>query len=115
MAKYRNELSLSELAEIAAALGEPKRLKALGMLASGELCLCDLTAGLELSPSTVSNHMAVLKRAGLVEARKDGRWMHFRLAQDASPAVAGLLAWAMKHLPESVKSITPCTKDECCP
>lgn len=116
MAKYENEASIKELAEIASALGEPKRLLALAMLVRGELCLCDLTEALGISASTVSNHMAVLKRAGLVEGRKDGRWMHFRLA-DTKPsrAVAQALAWVTDNMPESVKSIPPCTKDECCP
>lgn len=116
MAKYRNEPSLTELAEIASAMGEPMRLSALGMLSAGELCLCDLTEGLGLSPSTVSSHMAILKRAGLVEARKDGRWMHFRLADsDTSPAATQALAWVFAHLPESTKTVPVCRKDACCP
>jgi len=116
MAKHRNELTLEELADVASALGEPKRLHALGMLSHGELCLCDLTEGLGLSPSTVSNHMAILKRAGLVETRKDGRWMHFRLSDaDASPATAQALAWAMANLPKTAKTKITCSKDACCP
>ena len=116
MAKYENEVTLEELAEIASALGEPKRLTVLAMLSKGELCLCDLTEGLGISPSTVSNHMAILKRAGLVEARKDGRWMHFRLADtNPSRAAAQALSWVSDNMPENVKSISPCTKDECCP
>lgn len=116
MAKRRNETSLEELAEVAAALGEPKRLQALGMLFHGELCLCDLTEGLGLSASTVSNHMAILKRAGLVEARKEGRWMHFRLA-DADPGSFSVqaLEWAVSNLPESLKPKTACSNQGCCP
>jgi DNA-binding transcriptional ArsR family regulator len=116
MAKHRNEVSLETLAEVASALGEPKRLMALAMLARGELCLCDLTDGLGVAPSTVSNHMAILKRAGLVEARKDGRWMHFRLADtNPSPAVAEALHWALAHLPDSAIPSTHCTTGDCCP
>jgi ArsR family transcriptional regulator len=101
----RNDSSSPEqLAEIASALSEPHRLRLLGMLSEGELCLCDLTAGIELVSSTVSNHMAVLKRAGLVESRKEGRWMHFRLADRRSgTAAADALGWTMDHLPESAK------------
>lgn len=92
------------LAEIAAALAEPNRLRLLGMLVRGERCLGDLVSGIELVSSTVSNHMAVLRRAGLVQVRKDGRWMHFRLADrdDASPESTGL-RWAIGHLPERDK------------
>lgn len=116
MAKHRSESALEELADVAAALGEPKRLHALGMLSHGELCLCDLTEGLGLSPSTASNHMAILKRAGLVETRKDGRWMYFRLSDtNPSPAAAQALSWAMANLPKSVKTKVTCSKDACCP
>ncbi|MBK8804361.1 MAG: helix-turn-helix transcriptional regulator [Fibrobacteres bacterium] len=109
-------MALEDIAEIASALGEPKRLLALAMLARGELCLCDLTEGLGVSSSTMSTHMAILKRAGLVEARKEGRWMHFRLADShPSPAVAEALRWAMKYLPESVVPETTCSNGGCCP
>jgi ArsR family transcriptional regulator len=116
MEKYENNSAVKDLAEIASALGEPKRLTALAMLSRGELCLCDLTEGLGVSPSTVSTHMAILKRAGLVEARKDGRWMHFRLADShPSPAVAEALRWVLTHLPESLSPKTNCTTGDCCP
>lgn len=116
MAKRRNEVPLDHLAEIASALGEPKRLLALAMLERGELCLCDLTDALALSPSTVSNHMAILKRAGLVESRKEGRWAHFRLADtDPSPAISEVLRWVLGHLPDSVVPRTTCSNKECCP
>lgn len=116
MAKRRNETTLEQLAEVAAALGEPKRLQALGMLVHGEQCLCDLTDGLGLSASTVSNHMAILKRAALVESRKEGRWMHFRLP-DADPGsfASQALEWAVSNLPESVKTKTKCSNQGCCP
>ncbi len=51
------------------------------MLKSGDLCLCQLTAVLKLAPSTVSAHLAELRRAGLVVERKSGRWVHVRLAR----------------------------------
>ncbi len=101
---------------MASALGEPKRLLALGLLVHGELCLCDLTEAMGLSSSTVSNHMAILKRAGLVDSRKDGRWMHFRLADtDPHPAASQALAWAMANLPKSARTKIVCAKDGCCP
>ena len=54
------------------------------MLRSGDLCVCQLTAVLELAPSTVSAHLAELRRAGLVEERKEGRWVHYELAHTAA-------------------------------
>lgn len=105
VSNHRNECATpEELAEIAAAIAEPNRLRLLGMLSRGELCLGELTAGIELVSSTVSNHMAVLRRAGLVESRKDGRWMHFRLAPSTTGEPASsLLRWALAHLPEEAK------------
>jgi ArsR family transcriptional regulator, arsenate/arsenite/antimonite-responsive transcriptional repressor len=64
------------------ALAHPVRLRLLAMLRGGELCVCQMTAVLELAASTVSAHLADLKRAGLVEERKDGRWVFHRLAED---------------------------------
>lgn len=103
------------MAGIAAALGEPNRIKALAMLRRGELCVCDLTEGLALSQSTVSNHMAILKRAGLVESRKDGRWMHFRITDADDASIQGqALRWILANLPKAGLPVT-CRKATCCP
>jgi DNA-binding transcriptional ArsR family regulator len=64
------------------ALGHPARMRTAAMLRSGELCLCQITEVLSLAPSTVSLHIKELKRAGLVNERKDGRWVYFSLADD---------------------------------
>ncbi len=69
------------------------------MLTSQELCLCQLIEMLHLAPSTVSKHMSVLYQAGLVNARKEGRWMYYSLAARASsPQAASALRWAKKAL-----------------
>jgi ArsR family transcriptional regulator, arsenate/arsenite/antimonite-responsive transcriptional repressor len=116
MTNHRNELSPEDLAEIAAALGEPHRLRLLGMLVHGEQCLCDLTDRIELVSSTVSNHMAILKRVGLVEARKEGRWMHFRLTDmKATTPAATALRWALSHLPASEQQPHVPESGACCP
>ncbi len=79
---------------IARALGDPARVRVLRALAGGELCLCHCIALLGLSPSTVSKHLDVLHRAGLVRRRKAGRWCYFRLAgRDAPPMVRRALHW----------------------
>jgi len=56
-----------------------------------EVCACHLADALELAPSTISHHMAVLVRAGLVTASKRGLWVYYRLERDALAAVAGEL------------------------
>jgi ArsR family transcriptional regulator len=73
---------LATTVEVLKALAHPVRLRIVAMLRGGELCVCQLTAVLELAASTVSAHLADLKRAGLVEERKDGRWVFHRLSQD---------------------------------
>ena len=59
------------------ALSDPHRLRAFMALQGGELCICQIIALLELAPSTVSKHMSILKQAGLVESRKEGRWIYY--------------------------------------
>lgn len=116
MSIYENDLGVAAMAEIASALGEPRRIAALALLAQGERCQCELVEALGVSQSTVSSHMAILRRAGLVEARKDGRWMHFRLAgKSADQPVSQALSWVLKNLPESPKTSNNRNKDECCP
>lgn len=77
------------------ALGHPARLRILAMLRRGGLCVCQVTAILDLAVSTVSAHLAELKRAGLVLERKDGRWVVYSLSAEA--ATTALLAdvWAL--------------------
>lgn len=55
------------------------------MLRDGELCACRIIEVLGVAASTVSAHMAVLQRAGLVEVRKDGKWRHYRLPGREAP------------------------------
>ncbi len=97
MAKWRTEMR--RVVQLAKALAERNRLRALYALRGRELCVCQIVALLELAPSTVSRHMSILHRARLVESRKKGRWVHYRLAgEDAPPEAAEALDWAMKHL-----------------
>lgn len=79
---------------IAKALGDAQRVRALMSLRNGELCLCQIIGLLGLSPSTVSKHMAILHHAGLVESRKEGRWIYYRLpGRGAHPCVHGAIRW----------------------
>ena len=85
--------------DITKALSDETRVRALLALREGELCLCHVVGLLELAPSTVSKHMDLLVRAGLVVRRKDGRWAHFRLADpDAPTLVRQALRWVLEAL-----------------
>ncbi|HET7338604.1 MAG TPA: metalloregulator ArsR/SmtB family transcription factor [Candidatus Dormibacteraeota bacterium] len=68
-------------AELMKALADPNRLTILASLwkADAPICICDFTAGLDVSQPTISHHMAKLKEAGLVESEKRGIWIYYRL------------------------------------
>jgi len=88
---------LKDLVETAKGLAHPTRLRLLGMLATGELCVCQMTAVLELAPSTVSQHLSVLSRGGLLTDRKEGKLVFYRLCDDGAraallPPILDLLA-----------------------
>lgn len=71
---------LVQAVQLFKAAAHPARLRILAMLRPGGLCVCQITAVLELAVSTVSAHLGDLKRAGLLDERKDGRWVRYRLA-----------------------------------
>jgi len=98
---------------IARALGDPARARALVALADGELCLCQLVHLLGLSPSMVSRHLSILRAAGLVESRKDGRWLFYRLPGRGAPPVARqAVRWAIESL-EDERQIVEDAKSVC--
>ena len=72
-------------------LSDPTRLRLLNLLACGETCVCDLADSLRVVQPKVSRHLARLKRAGLVEARRQGKWMHYRWARHGDPLVCRVL------------------------
>lgn len=66
------------------ALSDRTRLRIMNLLRAGELCVCDIVAVLDVPQPTASRHLAYLKKAGLVVARREGQWMHYRLLPAAS-------------------------------
>jgi ArsR family transcriptional regulator len=86
------------------ALGDATRLRILGLLLTGEVCVCDIHESLKISQSKASRHLAYLRRAGLVETRRDGLWIHYRLATLADPVVAAI-GDAVRHALTHVDAI----------
>ncbi|MBI4350669.1 MAG: winged helix-turn-helix transcriptional regulator [Elusimicrobia bacterium] len=84
---------MKNILNITKALADEGRLKILLMLGGAELCVCHITEALALAPSTVSKHLSILERAGLIETRKKGRWVHCRLPSGPGPGVKGALNW----------------------
>ena len=76
------------------ALADPTRLTMVASLwkAKDPICICDFTAGLELSQPTLSHHMSKLKEAGLVDSEKRGIWTYYRLAAGLDPSTRQLLS-----------------------
>ena len=77
---------IDEVVETAKGLAHPARLRILAMLADGELCVCQMTAVLALAPSTVSQHLSVLSRGGLLADRKESKRVFYRLREDGAAA-----------------------------
>lgn len=65
--------------EVLKALSDRNRLLILDMLSCGEMCACDIMEGLELTQPTISHHMKILVRAGLVKCKKQGKWMCYSI------------------------------------
>jgi ArsR family transcriptional regulator len=70
---------MQDILNIYKALSEETRLRVLKLLEHGELCVCDIVAALDMIQPKVSFHLAVLKEAGLIKDRKQGKWTHYRI------------------------------------
>ena len=73
------------------ALADRTRLRLLNLLGDGEVCVCFLVEILRTNQPNVSRHLAYLRRAGIVGARRDGKWMHYRMVTPEDPHAAGVL------------------------
>ncbi len=70
---------MNELVTIFKALSDETRLRVVKLLEQGELCVCDITAALDMVQPKVSFHLSALKEAGLIKDRKQGKWIHYSL------------------------------------
>jgi ArsR family transcriptional regulator, arsenate/arsenite/antimonite-responsive transcriptional repressor len=93
--------------ELFKAFADSVRLRLLNLLADGEVCVCHLHEALDLPQSTVSRHLAYLRKRGLVVGRKEGLWVHYRLAKPAG----GLHRQLMGCLAACSKEIEALTQD----
>jgi ArsR family transcriptional regulator, arsenate/arsenite/antimonite-responsive transcriptional repressor len=102
---------MREFMNITKALADENRVRTLLALRRGELCVCQITELFGLAPSTVSKHLSILFHAGLVESRKEGRWIYYQLPGKTAPvAVREALDWVRKALGRSPKAITDAVK-----
>jgi ArsR family transcriptional regulator, arsenate/arsenite/antimonite-responsive transcriptional repressor len=102
----RAGLDIEHAARLFHALSDETRLSILERLRRGERCVCELTDALEAAQSRLSFHLRVLKEAGLVIDRRDGRWMYYTLNAEVLAEVADLA--------QTLATALPAREDGCC-
>lgn len=95
MARQAKPISLEELFK---ALADPTRRRLLNLIGEQEVCVCYFVEGLDAPQPTISRHLAYLRNVGLVEARRDGKWMHYRIIMPQSRAAAEVLKASLKAM-----------------
>ena len=95
---------LVEMETLFKALADATRLRILGLLLTGEVCVCDIHESLKIPQSKASRHLAYLRRTGLVETRREGLWIHYRLGQFNDPVLA-TISEAVRHALTHVDSV----------
>ena len=88
---------LATLEGLFKALADTTRLRIVGLLLTGEVCVCHIHESLNVPQPLASRHLAYLRRAGLVQTRRDGQWVHYRLAPISDP-VLGAITQAIQHV-----------------
>jgi ArsR family transcriptional regulator len=94
--------AIDRLEDLFKALADKTRLRILALLGEHEVCVCHIHDALGLPQPTASRHLAYLRRAGLVDARRDGVWMHYRVSPSLDPVCRGVMSatvHALTHVP----------------
>jgi ArsR family transcriptional regulator len=116
--------ALQSTLRVTKALADLQRVRILMMMGTGELCVCQIIEVLALAPSTVSKHLSILSGAGLVDSRKAGRWMYYRVPEgSAGESVRPVLKWLgemLKNEPvvaqdaKKLKAVVACDPQKLC-
>ncbi len=115
VAKAHTSVSLDVLFR---ALADPTRLRLLNLIAGRELCVCYFVEVLRISQPKASRHLSYLRRAGIVAARREGKWVHYRLVLPQDGAAEKILRVTLKNLatkPEMQNDISRMTQACCAP
>jgi ArsR family transcriptional regulator len=89
-----------ELEKLFQALGDRTRLRLLNLMAAGETCVCFFVEVIDAPQPTISRHLAYLRRAGLVSARRDGKWMHYSITPPAHPTARRIFEQVLASVAE---------------
>jgi ArsR family transcriptional regulator len=85
-----------DMVQLFAALADPTRLRLLNLMNGREVCVCYFVEILKQGQPKISRHLAYLRRAGIVEARREGKWMHYRIERPADSRAVWILDAALK-------------------
>jgi ArsR family transcriptional regulator len=91
------------LEKVFLALGDRTRLRLLNLMKAGEVCVCFFVEVLDEPQPKVSRHLAVLRKAGLVSTRRDGKWMHYSIAELNHPIAQRMFAEALNALADDAE------------
>ena len=105
--RLKKDAAVDQLETLFKALADKTRLRILALLGNNEVCVCHLHDSLGLPQPTVSRHLAYLRRAGLVDTRRDGVWMHYQVARSLGPNVQTVLDAAV----DAVTRVPATTRD----
>src|SRR5277367_932068 len=92
-----------DLVRLFAALADPTRLRLLNLMAGREVCVCYFVEILQQSQPKISRHLAYLRNAGIVHARREGKWMHYSIQRPADAAANSALAAVLAGLKQDKK------------
>jgi ArsR family transcriptional regulator len=114
---YKSQKS-SGLENLLKTLADRTRLRLLNLMGDHEICVCFLVEGLNTSQPKISRHLAYLRRTGLVAARREGLWMHYRIVRPADKNLASVLDQVLQssaHDPEMKKDLARLNSACCAP
>jgi ArsR family transcriptional regulator len=103
----RSKTPIDQVEVVFKALADKTRLRILALLGKNEVCVCHVHDSLGLPQPTVSRHLAYLRRSGLVNARRDGVWMHYRVSTSLDPAAQKVVNAAI----DALLSVTTTSQD----
>ncbi len=105
----KESMSNSEIAKIFKAFSDVRRVEILKLLVQGEKCACKILEEFEITQPTLSHHMKILCDAGIVMARKDGKWTHYSIDEKGTNLAKDLL-YSLTEIKNTNKSKNSCCK-----
>ncbi|MEP7219804.1 MAG: metalloregulator ArsR/SmtB family transcription factor [Bacteroidota bacterium] len=87
-----------DLEVLFSALADRTRLRLLNLMNGGEVCVCFFVEILQTNQPKISRHLAYLRRAGIVAARREGKWMHYRIVEPSDAAATAILREVLRSM-----------------